>query len=369
MQEKKHSYYKAIRYLIGRYQHNEFKPSQEEMDVLWHKICEEADRKAAIRQKRIRTLTIGVAASLIIALLSTPWMLYYQDRHATLEDIATQLLTTSDTSEATDHPLLIIAPDRVIPLQNHTKVEYSSKGEVSLKSQNQISQIEHKQESTSKYNQIIVPKGQHTRLQLADGSELHINSGSRVIYPSEFSGDRREIFVDGEIYIDVKRNERQPFYVKTTDFEVRVLGTAFNVCAYSQDPSSEVVLLRDRVEIADKKGDSMELLPNQLAQIEDKRLASKRAVDAEAYISWTRGLLQLKGEPLEHLLFRLERYYGVKIKCDDEVKGLDIHGVLDINCTLPEVLERISITASIQIETSNGCYYIHAKPDNLKSNP
>lgn len=359
MQKQKHTYYKAIRYLINHFQRNEYKPSQQEMEMLWQKICMNVDQQESVRKKRIRfrILSASIAASLIIAILFEPWTTFWQTTD--IEEVASRLLATTNSTPTPEQPLLVIDPNHVIPLQNHTKVEYTASGQVSLKSANEVKEIEKKKDETLSYNQIIVPKGQHTSLQLADGSELHINSGSKVIYPSTFNGNRREIFVDGEIYIDVKRNEKQPFYVKTENFEIRVLGTAFNVYAYSQNSLAEVTLLKGQVQIKDKKGGNLKLDPDQQAQIKDQRLSGKRTVDASSYISWTQGLLQLKGEPLGNLMQKLEHYYGATIICDNDVKELDIHGCLDINCSLSEVLERIAITASIQIEMKDGNYYIH----------
>ena len=357
---------RVVRYLIRRFRREEVTPSAEDRDDLWLKICQEADRNAELRRRsvRLRWMAWGVAASVVVILSVGFFARYMQEDTPDIEEVAVSILSES-RSEELEQPLLVMAPDRVIPLQNHTKVEYSSNGQVSLKSENgsdRVEKVEKKEEDRRQvaYNTIIVPKGKHTRLQLADGSELHINSGSRVVYPSEFTGNTREVFVDGEIYIDVKPDKARPFYVKTSAFEVSVLGTAFDVCAYSRDPVAEVVLVRGRVRIGDKSGGTMELVPNQLARIEDKRLAAKETVDAESYVSWTRGLLQLDGEPLESLLSKLEQYYGVIVTCDEAVRGLDIHGSLDINCTLAEVLERIAITASLWIETVGDGYHIHA---------
>lgn len=356
---------KVVRYLIRSFQRAEATPSVEDKDALWLKICQEADRNAELRNRRIRLrrLVWGVAASVLVVLSVGFFAKYMLDETPDIEEVAVNLLSES-RSEESEQPLLVMSPDRVIPLQNHTKVEYSADGQVSLKSKNEISRLEKvekkKDEPQVVYNTIIVPKGKHTRLQLADGSELHINSGSRVVYPSEFTGDKREIFVEGEIYIDVKPDKAHPFYVKTSAFEVSVLGTAFDVCAYGQDSKAEVVLVRGRVRINDKSGGTMELLPDQLARIENKQIVTKETVDAESYVSWTRGLLQLDGEPLVRLLSKLEQYYGVAVTCDDAVKDLDIHGCLDINCTLAEVLERIAITTQVRIEAVGKGYHIHA---------
>lgn len=365
MLEKKRTYYKIVNYLIRRFQERELIPSIEERNALWQEICREADKAESFRRKRLhaRIFSIGTAASFIAVILSASWILFSKDRSANIEDIAVKLLSETHIRETSNHSLLVISPDEIIPLQNHTKVEYSADGEVSLNSQNKKNQVTKNKATQSQYNQIIVPKGQHTCLRLADGSELHINSGSKVVYPSEFNGKQREIFIDGEIFIDVKQDEKQPFYVKTSSFEVKVLGTAFNVCAYSQTSSAEVVLLRGCVQIKDKEGNNMKLQPNQLAQIENKRLSDKREVDANAYVSWTRGLLFLKNETLENLLPKLEQYYGISITCDESAKGLDIHGCLDINCPLSEVLNRISISAPIRIEEENGNYHIHTEKE------
>lgn len=72
------------------------------------------------------------------------------------------------------------------------------------------------------YNQIVVPKGKYTHLTLSDGSTVHINSGTRVVYPRAFSGNHREIYVEGEVCLNVTKNEKLPFVVKTTSFDVGI---------------------------------------------------------------------------------------------------------------------------------------------------
>lgn len=75
---------------------------------------------------------------------------------------------------------------------------------------------------------IEAPAGQHVRISLNDGSEVDLNSGSRLIYPSIFSGKERRVKLVGEARFDVSHNEKQPFIVETFAYDVRVLGTDFN---------------------------------------------------------------------------------------------------------------------------------------------
>ena len=372
MQKKEPTYYRAGRYLMQCFQRNERKPSEEEMDALWLKICEQADRESRNRQRRLRLriVTTGVAASLLAAFFLGPWS-PLRDASTDIEDVATGLLSQLPVMDETDRPLLVMSPDRVIPLENNTQVKYSKDGKVFFRQ----SGAEEKEEGSARteakasYNQLIVPKGKHTRLLLADGSELYVNSGTRVVYPSVFADDRREIFVDGEIFLDVKHDESRPFHVKTAGFEVRVLGTAFNVCAYNESSTAEVVLLRGRVHVADKQGGGMDLQPDQLARLENRQLAGCETVDAESYVSWTKGILQLRGEPLRRLLPRLEHYYGVPVRCEESLGEIIMRGYLDINCALPEALESIAIATSTRIVEDAEGYLILPDSINLMSNP
>ncbi len=84
------------------------------------------------------------------------------------------------------------------------------------------------------FNQLIVPNGKRSTLALEDGTKMWINAGSRVIYPNKFKKNKREIYVDGEVYMEVARDEERPFVVKTNMLDVQVLGTSFNVMAYKK---------------------------------------------------------------------------------------------------------------------------------------
>lgn len=356
MQGKKQKY-GVIRGFINYLRGKELKPTDGEMNDLWIKICEEVDWSSRQKHKKYFLFYAGwgVAASVLLAIFWFKGISFNQEKKMDISDASSTLFAHS--IEETEDVQLIMSTDQIIPLKSNATIEYSGNGQVAINSKGKSKPIEDVN-AMEEYNQVIVPKGKHTRLLLSDGSCLHINSGTKVIYPRIFNGKRREIFVNGEIYIDVKHDEKAPFYVKTSDFEVCVLGTAFNVHAYSSDEYAEVVLLRGRVQIKDQQEHDLQLLPNQLALIQDKKLAGKKDVEASDYISWIQGLLILKGEPLDRVLSKLERYYGVSIQYDSDVAKLDMHGNLDMNYDLAEVLHRIAITAPIQIKKLESGYYI-----------
>ena len=121
---------------------------------------------------------------------------------------------------------------------------------------------------------MIIPKGKRTRLTLADGTHLWANSGTRVVYPSHFEKNHREIYVEGEVYLDVFRNEDAPFIVRTKDFQIQVLGTSFNVSAYPSEGVSSVVLVEGSVNVKNQQKEQVKLAPGQLVDIQTGRLHS-----------------------------------------------------------------------------------------------
>lgn len=336
----------TIRRLIEYFKMQEEVSSQEEMADLWSKIEAGIKKKKQKRQRRYFIITTASAAALIgLMWLGAEQFLINND-----SDISVVASKMTDKSAVGEDIQLIVSQKEVIPVKKGSTVTYSQSGTVSVGEE----EISHTA-TEDLYDQIVVPKGKFTRLVLADGSSLHINAGTKVVYPKRFEKNRREIFVDGEIFIDVKRDESAPFFVKTARFEVEVLGTAFNVSAYKEDDYGEVVLLRGAVNLKDSKKNTLKLSPNQLASVGGGAIQGKKDVNAVDYIAWTKGLFVLNTEPLERVFLKLERYYGISINYDTEVKEMMVCGILDLNYSLEEVLSRIAITAPIKYEsTANG---------------
>jgi ferric-dicitrate binding protein FerR (iron transport regulator) len=183
---------------------------------------------------------------------------------------------------------------------------------------------------------------------------MHINAATRVIYPRTFRKDKREIFVDGEVYLDVAHRENQPFIVQTDKFNIEVKGTAFDVNAYSDESRSAVVLLRGKVLIHDSHNDQILMQPDELVAVDDGRIVDKKQVDASEYIAWTQSLIILHGDPLEEVCRKLQRFYGVPVRADASCAETLIYGKLDVSTPLTEVLRRISVATPLHYQEQNG---------------
>ena len=333
---------RKIRRLITYFEMQEEVPSQEEMGELWTKIKNGIDEKTQKRRRRHFWISVASAAALI-GIVWGGMNLYWNDA---VQDISVIASKMNEGVVNTDEIQLIVSPDDVISVKKGATIAYSQDGKLNVDKE----KVDNAHSEKDFYDQIIVPKGKYTRLILADGSSLHINAGTKVVYPKQFKRDRREIYVDGEVFIDVKRDESAPFFVKTSQFEIEVLGTAFNVSAYETDVHAEVVLLRGSVKLKDSKKQTMMLSPNQLAAINNGFITDKRNVNAQDYIAWTEGLLMLNGEPLERVFEKLERYYGKTIRYDADVRKLMVRGTLDLNCSFEEIMKRITVVVPIIYE-------------------
>ena len=147
---------------------------------------------------------------------------------------------------------------------------------------------------------IWVPAGQRARLSLADGTTVWLNSNSTFSYPTRFNQDSREVRLDGEGFFEVARNEDKPFIVRTSRYDIRVLGTVFNVYAYASDKSSfEVSLLHGAVSVSSPgSGESVRLSPNERISEIDGNLR-KLAIDNLDRFRWKDGLICLDDVPFD----------------------------------------------------------------------
>lgn len=347
----RHIFFKLVDYFKAQ----EELPVLEERNALWERI-EKGIRKKQIERRIHRWSTVSVAA-IFMGLLFVSALFYWKgDRMVDIVKVAEQLMEqTGDHDEIQ----LILSEKETIAVEESTKVVNSQSGHIFI-NEKQVA-VTDAHVDTEEYAQLVVPKGRHVHMVLADGSSLFVNSGTKVVYPRVFSDRRREIYVNGEIFIDVHPDKNAPFVVKTDKFEVEVLGTAFNVNAYREDTYAEVTLMRGVVKLIDSRKRAMKLAPNEQANLSGGSLTGKKEVEAWKYSAWTKGLLVLEGEPLRRVFDRLSRYYGESILTDIEPQALTIRGLLDLNCPLDEVLDRISVIAPINVVKTNKGYCITGK--------
>lgn len=163
---------------------------------------------------------------------------------------------------------------------------------------------------------IEVPVGQHVKVTLADGTVVHLNSNSKFKFPATFGSEKRQVFLDGEGYFEVAHNEKIPFVVGTDECEVKVLGTTFNLRAYSQSDIFETSLLEGNVLLTDlSTKNTLNLNPGQKAILKNNKF-DVFAFSSEDEFMWKNGILVFDNEPFTSVFQRLEEYYQIDIKID-----------------------------------------------------
>lgn len=163
-------------------------------------------------------------------------------------------------------------------------------------------------------NIITVPAGQRVNLTLPDGTDVWLNARSKMQYPAVFSDLKREIKLDGEGYFDVSHRTEKPFVVKTKKFDVEVLGTKFNVEAYSDSEDFCTSLMEGSVRVTENErpSESLTLSPNHQASWRDGRLQSSVISDFDSF-RWKEGLICFKNMNFDQLMMRFEKCYGIRI--------------------------------------------------------
>lgn len=165
-------------------------------------------------------------------------------------------------------------------------------------------------------NVILAPSGQKSQLVLPDGTEVWLNSGSKLTYNSRYAFSDRVVELQGEAYFDVKHNKEIPFIVKTGVVDIKVHGTAFNVNAYADDENVSVVLERGKVSLLSSAKQELltYLSPNQSA-IVSRNDGNWQVVSCEAQSEacWHLNQLKFEGTPVREVWKKLGRWYGVNI--------------------------------------------------------
>lgn len=237
------------------------------------------------------------------------------------------------------------------------------------------------------YNEIFVPNGQKSEITLIDGTKVWINAGSRLRFPNKFGGTTRDVWLEGEAFFEVEKNPGKPFFVHTSNINIRVLGTSFNVRAYPEEELIETTLLEGAVSLQ-KTNDNGELdkeivnlKPNHKAvyfksknayvteslikeikqPLEVRKILVSEPVDAEIASSWKEGKLIFENEKFINIVPQLERYYDVKISVKDEtLHDVRYTGTIK-KISIEQTIKALQLTTPFNYEIKDSLILITSK--------
>ncbi len=203
------------------------------------------------------------------------------------------------------------------------------------------------------FNTLMIPGGGEFQLVLADGTRVWLNAQTEFRYPVNFTGDSRQVYLNGEAYFEVVKDERRPFIVRTEAVDIRVLGTCFNVNDTRVDGTLEVTLVEGKVEVGDRgTAQRVVLYPDEQARVRQGQI-TVRDVDAGLYTSWVKGKFCFEGETLEEIAAQLERWYGVSFFFTRrELQERKFTGSVFRDESIEQILRLLEKTADVQCQVN-----------------
>ncbi|HLQ99245.1 MAG TPA: FecR family protein, partial [Sphingobacterium sp.] len=189
--------------------------------------------------------------------------------------------------------------------------------------------------------EISTPRGGQYQVTLDDGTKVWLNADSKLVYPSRFKEESREVEIEGEAYLEVaevyKKGKKTPFIVKTAQQKIEVLGTQFNVKAYVEEPSVQTTLVEGAVKVW---ADSKELLlqPGEQSILKRETL-DKRKVDIDQYLAWKNNEFIFYETELQEAMKMLSRWYDFEVVYEDGIPQTHFYGTISREKGLADVLK------------------------------
>lgn len=213
-----------------------------------------------------------------------------------------------------------------------------------------------------KYNQLDIPRKGEFILVLSDGTRVQLNSESRIRYPVHFVGAERRVYLEGEAYFEVAKNEKVPFVVEVGKVTVQVSGTTFNVRAYTNETNIYTTLVEGgvRLSVEDK---NLILCPGEQGIVNTRTATmNKSDVDVRFFIGWKDGRFLFDEQPLEEIMNTLARWYDVKICFSSAaVRQVTFSGNLKRYDNFDKILKMLEMAGTAQFRMDGDTIYVSEK--------
>lgn len=308
--------------------------------LVWQRIDATIDKQ----ENKTSYISIGLAASISLLIGFSVWLILVYPTESEMEVMAGHW----SIGDLQDTQLIISEDQTYFVKGEESVIDYT--GDTSIA----VNDFTTENNGGHAFNSLIVPYGKRSKLLLEDGSIVWINSGSKLIYPTKFGKNTREIFLEGEAYFEVSADEERPFIVQTKDMNIKVLGTEFNISAYRNEKYLAAVLVHGSIEMNLNKQSlfnkkRITLKPNERALYSPSdNTLQLNEVDTEFYVSWKDGYMKFNNSKLQNIIKQLEKQYAIQISLNDaDLLNKTFTGKLDLKQDIDEVINIICATTSL----------------------
>lgn len=308
--------------------------------------------EAKMRSRKSLRLWWYAAAAVVV--LAVGLGFYMSNTNLPEEDGEVQIQPGTQQAQLTlpDGSIIDVNKKEVNVIVDGVQVKYN-KGVLSYQptvaARNEEKSVE---EKPAKSNELVIPRGGENTVILADGTMVHLNAGSKLIYPVRFTGKRRIVTLEGEAYFNVVKDEEHPFVVRTHLGEVLVLGTEFNVNAYADASVCYTTLVRGKVSFSAPSKEPVTLLPGEQAVVSANRV-EKRTVELEEYVGWVNGLYTFNNRSLGEIMQTFERWYDIQVHYSTPaLSEMTYSGSLKRYGTINSFLDALELTGDLKYKIS-----------------
>jgi transmembrane sensor len=192
------------------------------------------------------------------------------------------------------------------------------------------------------FNTINTPIGGQYQVILPDGTKVWLNAASSLKYPTLFKGGQRTVELTGEAYFEVTKNAAMPFYVKVNNMQVKVLGTHFNIMAYSNEPAVKTTLLEGSVQLSSGAAIN-KLKPGQQGMLKNGQITVSD-INAEHAIAWKNGYFEFNRSGIHEIMNQLARWYDIEIAYEGNMPDDEFVGKIERSAKLSQVLNILKLS-------------------------
>ena len=308
------------------------------------------------RKKKVRRtliMTVGTAAAILLLIFLQQDMFRQSDR------FSDRSIDYYVGSELESKEIQLFTGNRTTSFEENIDVTISNDQRIAVIKENSTDADEISTERNS-INRLVVPHGKRSKVMLPDGTQIWLNAGSTLVFPSAFDKKTREVKLRGEMYAEVAHDPDRPFLVKTDELDLKVYGTDFNLSAY-EDAAPWVVLVEGSVGVKAAGGKEMKLAPNERIVRNQNGLLEKSRVNVSSFVSWKDGYLTYEKTPIAEVLKQIERYYNLSFNLDDQVslQGVSCSGKIILTDNLDNVLTALTLISDTRYHRENKSIYIY----------
>lgn len=216
-----------------------------------------------------------------------------------------------------------------------------------------------KKSGTQEWGVLAVPAALAYKVLLSDGSQVWLNARSHLRFPFCFQGPRREVYLQGEAYFKISRDTLHPFVVHTSQTDIQVLGTEFNVNAYHEDKVG-TALVKGSVLLRDRKGTGLTIRPGVEAVYTGPQGFRTGIFDPSERLSWMRGVYYFHNTSLKELMEVISRWYDVEVSCENSsLLRKTYSGKLEKNKGIRTFLEDFNLSSDGHAIINDGRIIFH----------